>query len=407
MVKKLNWVPWVAVVALVLAILALVIILFGGITGDVVKNKTTQADSRYNVCAEQCLKEKCSNSKFLSFCRLKNNGLCAKKCFGLTLGTNQSDCSPVTCGLYCPNGFKKDSAGCDVCQCAEQMGCQTDLDCPSQTLNFCRNGSACTETTDYQCLYNQCVVVGGGGGCSPVCPNGCENGRCLCVPSWTDQFKFEQINNKLNLGEGLLDVKTTPINYLDLPNTLKKEVYLDKNNQLFNYTQIIKTGNLTLSNFSDHDYDNGEWTPGFKITTNQFVLNYTLEFLNGPLFSDMNGTEIILFGNEYSIVYSNFVSGKKIILRDIFGNKIEFTDGLDVKLNDRTLSGLRVRISSQGSSISKINLEWKADDDLFLTEEQTLPLPAFNSVYFRFDGMVHAPTEDYGEAYLIAKDLCI
>jgi hypothetical protein len=36
------------------------------------------------------------------------------------LGTSQ--CSEVMCLMYCPNGFQKDSRGCDVCSCAGESG---------------------------------------------------------------------------------------------------------------------------------------------------------------------------------------------------------------------------------------------------------------------------------------------
>ena len=32
-------------------------------------------------------------------------------------------CAPVTCELYCPNGFEKDANGCEICSCA-LSGCQ-------------------------------------------------------------------------------------------------------------------------------------------------------------------------------------------------------------------------------------------------------------------------------------------
>jgi hypothetical protein len=50
-------------------------------------------------------------------------------------------CQPVTCELACPNGFKKDANGCEICACA--AACQPvtcDLHCEN---GFTTNAEGC------------------------------------------------------------------------------------------------------------------------------------------------------------------------------------------------------------------------------------------------------------------------
>jgi len=103
---------------------------------------------------------------------------------------------------YCFNGYKKlkeyycDSRnnlkvksykckdGCKDGACLKSA-CYNDSDCPSQTIRYCVNSSACFNTTFYTCanpgtINAKCVV--GDSQPSPACggcPNGCLNGACI------------------------------------------------------------------------------------------------------------------------------------------------------------------------------------------------------------------------------------
>lgn len=57
--------------------------------------------------------------------------------------------------------------------------CETDEDCPSEEGEpYCSGKARCQNVTDFSCINNQCVEVGGGAGCS-LCSNGCANGACI------------------------------------------------------------------------------------------------------------------------------------------------------------------------------------------------------------------------------------
>lgn len=86
--------------------------------------------------------------------------------------------------------------------------------------------------------------------------------------------------------------------------------------------------------------------------------------------------------------------------------KLVITSASEVKLNDESVDGVRgfVYNATGGTSaiqkVDKIVIEWKADDETFLTSERELTVPGFGGVKFTMNKLVR-PTE---EKITIQKD---
>jgi hypothetical protein len=111
--------------------------------------------------------------------------ICTADCGGGTC-VAPGRCEPLVCELECPNGFKKDMFGCEICECEEapDCACATDDDCVKVSPGCCScsmGGSeaavakACLDQIEpcplppdevacpavYKCTDAQAVCVGG------------------------------------------------------------------------------------------------------------------------------------------------------------------------------------------------------------------------------------------------------
>ncbi|MBU4070535.1 MAG: hypothetical protein KJ646_06150, partial [Nanoarchaeota archaeon] len=76
--------------------------------------------------------------------------------------------------------------------------------------------------------------------------------------------------------------------------------------------------------------------------------------------------------------------------------KLVLKHATDVEINDVSVSNMKTYITTTSSStptISKIAIEWKADDELFLTPDSEVTMPGFEAVKLSFTGMLY-PAEE-------------
>jgi len=100
------------------------------------------------------------------------------------------------------------------------------------------------------------------------------------------------------------------------------------------------------------------------------------------------------------IMYVSKDTGVSSVEFSIGKGKLKLTSGSEVQINDEAVSGLTaVMVNSTaalGTSTAKltsIELEWKADEDLFLTEDTEITMPGFGIVKMAFGGATY-PTEE-------------
>ncbi|MBU2562058.1 MAG: hypothetical protein KKF68_00140 [Nanoarchaeota archaeon] len=76
--------------------------------------------------------------------------------------------------------------------------------------------------------------------------------------------------------------------------------------------------------------------------------------------------------------------------------KLILKDATDVEINDASVSNMKTYITTTSSStptISKIVIEWKADDELFIAPDSEVTMPGFGAVKLSFSGMLYPKEE--------------
>ena len=118
-----------------------------------------------------------------------------------------------------------------------------------------------------------------------------------------DSFKFEKTSTKFNLGDNITGVISTSIDEDELPVLLADGVFVDDDNDEFDFTQKIDiSAALQLTMFEDNDYVEDQPTIGFRITSGDNVLDYTIEFSDEPLIEDLETADLTLMGKTYYIL---------------------------------------------------------------------------------------------------------
>jgi len=263
-----------------------------------------------------------------------------------------------------------------------------------------------------------------------------------------ESIMFDKSATKFHVGRSLLNVKSNALTDSDLPTLLADGVYVDDDNDEFDYTQKIEMANLNITMFENSEYKSNEPTIGVTVANSGHVLNYSIDFTDEPLWADLATTDLKLLGKNYYIlsitngttlnlldaaststlaegesttltvngasyevsldfvgsstarftvngVASNSlaagetqkISGAYIGVKSIDSQqyaggvkKAEFAIGSgklkivsdsEVELNDVKVDKMKVHLTSgynAGTTLSKIQMEWKAQDDTFITE---------------------------------------
>jgi hypothetical protein len=320
-------------------------------------------------------------------------------------------------------------------------------------------------------------------------------GRSSGTGSGDDYVRLDKSSNRLNLGDALNGPFGSTVDDDDMPGLLADGVYTADDSDDFDFEQKITLGSAVLSHFQDSDYEDAigasDDTPtiGINISSNQHVLNYTLDFLDdaesdivsGDL-DDLENSDLILFGNKYYI--SDWKNGTaanttgKLTLLDsanratvnegetitvkvgdksydvsiafidsdetkllingktttkhlkgeteklsdgsyvgitevsklevsgevgtvefsIGSGKLEIEHNTDIQLNDNSITDLKGFIYTTGGTattnkINKIELEWRADDDLFIAPDNDVVLPGFETIKLTYNGLVRNKEE--------------
>jgi hypothetical protein len=95
------------------------------------------------------------------------------------------------------------------------------------------------------------------------------------------------------------------------------------------------------------------------------------------------------------ILYDSKTGSISSVEFSIGAGKLVLKHNTDVELNDDSISDLKTYITTdnQYGKIQKIALEWKADDDLFVTPDNEVEMPGFKAVKLSFAGMYY-PSEE-------------
>jgi len=181
-----------------------------------------------------------------------------------------------------------------------------------------------------------------------------------------ESYKIEKTSTKFNLGDGITDVVSATINDDKLPTLLADGVFIDDDNDEFDYTQEITLANLSLTMFDDNDYKRDTPTVGIKINNGANVLNYTLDFTDEPEWTDLETTSLPIMGKSYYVLDVSSTVGESITLLD---------SAMDTILSEGETSTVDGKsVSVEFISIDKVKLNVDGEVTNSLAEGQTYKL---------------------------------
>lgn len=100
------------------------------------------------------------------------------------------------------------------------------------------------------------------------------------------------------------------------------------------------------------------------------------------------------------ILYNSKDGGLSSVEFSIGSGKLKLTSGSEVQINDQAISGLSsVMVNASGAlgtstaTLTSIELEWEADNDLFITENGSITMPGFEAVKLSFAGVTYPSSE--------------
>jgi len=209
------------------------------------------------------------------------------------------------------------------------------------------------------------------------------------ITSGSEYLKLEKPSNKFNLGETMLEVWPISLTETDLPFLLGKGTYEDSSGRDYDYNQKIALNDLPLTHFSDSDYEDGEPTIGFRLSSGVNILNYTLDFIKNPLYNEdeLEKTKIKILGKEYEIAYVDTTEDKIILFDSNNSQIINEDESVSITLNKETykvsvlfMNEDIVKLDVNGISTNKLKEGdvYKIKEDVYVNVQEILYSSAEN-----------------------------
>jgi hypothetical protein len=193
-----------------------------------------------------------------------------------------------------------------------------------------------------------------------------------------DSVLLERSSDKFNLGDSASSVFVTSLDSEDMPNLLADGTYTDDDNTEYDFTQKITLGsNLGLEHFADSDYKDTTPTIGIKLSDDEHVVNYTLDFTTNPHFNDtyLETTNLVLMGRSYyilDVINTTTDASRKITLLDS-ANSAVITEGESLNVGGKSvsiefISSTEVKLSVDGESTNSLaeGGTYKLDDGSYI-----------------------------------------
>jgi len=197
-----------------------------------------------------------------------------------------------------------------------------------------------------------------------------------------DTYLLEKTSTKLHLGNGVVDVVSSTVDDDNLPTLLADGKYIDDDNDEFDYTQKITLSNFSVTMFDDNDYKEDAPTVGVKVTSGSPMLNYTLEFSDLPVFTDLETSDLPMMGKEYYVLDVNtptnttitlLDSAEKVILQE--GETKTITIGAkayECSISYITSSSVKLSINGQVTNSLAVGQTYKLSDGTYVGVREVL-----------------------------------
>lgn len=131
-----------------------------------------------------------------------------------------------------------------------------------------------------------------------------------------EAVRLDKSSTKFHLGNGILDVVSGTLTSDDFTNLLADGVFVDNDNDEFDFTQKVVLTNQTLTMFNDNDYKEDTPAVGMKVASSTRVLNYTLDFSEEPAWTDLETADLTIMGKSYYILDANAPTNTSLVLLD-------------------------------------------------------------------------------------------
>jgi hypothetical protein len=113
----------------------------------------------------------------------------------------------------------------------------------------------------------------------------------------------------------------------------------------------------------------------------------------------------LVVGNSYKLVDGSYIGVRDISSKAVSGTvgsasfsigtgKLELNHGSDIKMNDDSVTNMKSWIyKSTGDKLDKIVIEWKTDEESYLTPEKELLMPGFDALKFTMNKLIRNTEE--------------
>ncbi len=186
-----------------------------------------------------------------------------------------------------------------------------------------------------------------------------------------DFVQIAKSTDSFNLGNNLNSFYTS-IDGDELKSVLADGVYLNDDNDEFDYNQEVVLGSMNLTHFTDNDFNDEEPVIGFNMAGGSTILNYTLDFTPSNAeggatdWNLLEGTTIEMLGKEYYVLSASNASTPYLHLLDSADDAI-IAEGESV-----TVAGKEVSINFISSSEVILNVDGETTNGLGETDTQKL-----------------------------------
>ncbi len=131
-----------------------------------------------------------------------------------------------------------------------------------------------------------------------------------------DGYQFEKTSTKMHLGDNVTAIITT-LDDGELPTLLADGTFTDNDNDEFDYKQEITVfQNLDVTLFDDDDFEVDSPTVGIEVADATALLNFSLEFLEDPLWVDLETADLPFMGKDYYVLDADLAANDSITLLD-------------------------------------------------------------------------------------------
>lgn len=155
-----------------------------------------------------------------------------------------------------------------------------------------------------------------------------------------DKIKLEKSSNKYNLGETMNTFYAT-LDEEELSKVLATGIYMDDDNNEYDYEQSIALAGLNLTHFQNDDFNSAKPVIGFELLSGSSVLNYTLDFTpDAAKRGALETSTITMLGTSYYVLSeTNSSNGMKVTLLDNANSAIVSEgEAKTVTVGDKTYS---------------------------------------------------------------------